>query len=439
MAKQLTNNPKLDEALGGYRVPTSPDKLFFDFYALYTISYRFGKMWNAYHASSNPNAPTYAKVEQYIDEAFESVTDKIKTIMLQWVPMVCLSETLNLNYTKECDPELVYSWLLSKGYVTALDGKTKLRDINQSTPWMEEFTEERIPNNASKHLIAQLLALILSRSAISGNGAVMFDAESITTEDLRKFIDRHHPTIHQIQDVFLLDWTEMFGGSQWFYISGLIKKLADAKRPKDVVFYIDQLYDVEHNTGTLLSKIPPLYVPTQMLDVRAELRDPRDFMPYVSSECRRLLLSVSRALHLDIVQRGGDDAPPTKMIVRPVLNQFKIVEPLDMEIAVLVGTSTEIELPENVLKTLWSYIQKLGNDTLFAVTNKDVSYANRFIPLALDKLPLVASVENDQYILHAPGMAFDGQRWPSTAFEKISDIREAQDILKVELTLLQNG
>ena len=58
------------------------------------------------------------------------------------------------------------------------------------------------------------------------------------------------------KDAFVqLEWAGQYGGQAWANIADAWIKLSSANNDKDIVAYIDHIYDLEHNTGTMLNKI----------------------------------------------------------------------------------------------------------------------------------------------------------------------------------------
>jgi len=71
-----------------------------------------------------------------------------------------------------------------------------------------------------------------------------------------------------------LPWTSLYGGKAWAdatdTASELSKIIKSGKGGYKLIQYIDHIYDLQHNSGTLLNKSPSINVPKVILDLRAE-------------------------------------------------------------------------------------------------------------------------------------------------------------------------
>jgi hypothetical protein len=104
-----------------------------------------------------------------------------------------------------------------------------------------------------------------------------------------------HFTYGQTMDMFNADfWEEadMYGGEKWAGITNAVRTLDAAIRrgkDKDLMYAVDKLLDIEHNTGSLSSKLTKMKVDKNTLDLRAGFRSVQEFKPYVSSQVAQLI------------------------------------------------------------------------------------------------------------------------------------------------------
>lgn len=295
--KKLGDSAKFEastiEGLGNYTSPGDPIKLFWDFYCLYTLSFKYGDLFHHYYPNKPQDDIINFRVAETINEAFFSVKERIKSLMLKRVPLVCLDEVLNLNYTRELDLEQLYLWMFVHGKV---DKHTPLPQLSQA---MAVYLQQKAPHlhGGLQAWLSGLLALIMQNVHVSGVRRVTFVPDFLPDDELIGFIQSQGGVLSLkiLEDLFtLLHWDEGYGGHMWFEICQLIRQLNATKTLKTEIFLIDRLYDIEHNTGRLLEKIPALHVPKAELDKRFLIREPREFIPHVSSDCRKLVIAVSR-------------------------------------------------------------------------------------------------------------------------------------------------
>ena len=97
-----------------------------------------------------------------------------------------------------------------------------------------------------------------------------------------------------------LEWSPAYGGEKWASATRAYLKLKEAidngvlvTAPDDAMMIIDHIYSLEHNTGMLLNK-GPMYVPREHLDRRFRMQHWINFLPYVSSKIRNLLIVHSK-------------------------------------------------------------------------------------------------------------------------------------------------
>jgi hypothetical protein len=95
--------------------------------------------------------------------------------------------------------------------------------------------------------------------------------------------------------------SDLYGGEKWADIVNEVRNLSvawkkgrRAKDAKDVMFAIDRLYDLEHNTGTLGSKLKTMSINKSDLDARANAKNLQDLVNLgVSPQVKNLVKSAT--------------------------------------------------------------------------------------------------------------------------------------------------
>lgn len=96
-------------------------------------------------------------------------------------------------------------------------------------------------------------------------------------------------------------WGGSYGGPKWGAGAVALLKLANAKTKlttEDMNHIIDHIYDLQHNTGSLLNK-GPMYISDTDLNRRYKITDIARFIPFVSPVIKNLILRFQKYLHKD--------------------------------------------------------------------------------------------------------------------------------------------
>jgi hypothetical protein len=98
-----------------------------------------------------------------------------------------------------------------------------------------------------------------------------------------------------------IEWGGAYGGPRWGAGAIAMLKLMKAKKtenPEDLSHIIDHIYDLQHNTGSLLNK-GPMYVTDEDLNRRFRITHIARFLPLVSPLIRQILLRYLPYIHGD--------------------------------------------------------------------------------------------------------------------------------------------
>jgi hypothetical protein len=119
--------------------------------------------------------------------------------------------------------------------------------------------------------------------------------EQINISKVRNVYDAMNKSGVTLNDIALaynnIEWDGSYGGSKWGEATVTLIKLMDAKKNKDTDEYIDiidHIYDLQHNTGSLLNK-GPMHVNDDDLNRRYRITHPARYLPFVSPLIKQLL------------------------------------------------------------------------------------------------------------------------------------------------------
>jgi hypothetical protein len=155
---------------------------------------------------------------------------------------------------------------------------------------------DELENLEDEHLIPQRVVLRWVKENIPDLyphiAAVDTDGPTVLLPSMH--IIGYQNAIRLFNAPFWEEYAELYGGKKWAQITEALMHLHDsvkrAKGMKDIMFAIDRLYDMEHNTGSLVGKLPKnVAVSEQDLDLRASIRSVREFYPYVSSQVKKII------------------------------------------------------------------------------------------------------------------------------------------------------
>lgn len=92
-----------------------------------------------------------------------------------------------------------------------------------------------------------------------------------------------------------------YGGKRWGKATELLIKLKESKSIKDDIFFIDQIFDLQHNTGFILNKGPFITLENHSVNIKdstwkrpLDIRfkySPYDMLKWCSFEVRHLYIT----------------------------------------------------------------------------------------------------------------------------------------------------
>ena len=112
----------------------------------------------------------------------------------------------------------------------------------------------------------------------------------------RRYIYDKNISLIEIYHLFNanIKWVSAYGGKPWATATKVFLEIDNIKDTNNInkkAYYIDRVYDMEHNTGTLLNKTNKLFVDKQNLDYRAKkVKSLRDlYFRHTGGEVKQLI------------------------------------------------------------------------------------------------------------------------------------------------------
>ncbi len=213
-----------------YTLDSSGDKTLMGLYALYTLWWEEGSGKESY--GYHPDTFQPSRREDIIGKAFEDCLSVVAKTLLEECREALFDEASNVFDMHLINPETVLKWARSHEFVRALHSL-----------------------GARKGMSYQDYAMLFSAP-------------------------------------FWEDECDLYGGKKWADISLAVMNLdAEFRRGNSVSLMgaVDRLLDLEHNTGSLGSKLTKMKVSKRTLDLRAGFTCSKDFLPYVSGPIARLI------------------------------------------------------------------------------------------------------------------------------------------------------
>ncbi len=153
--------------------------------------------------------------------------------------------------------------------------------------------------------------------------AAMFRAE--------EFIERTSDVefVSICKDAFNAKWASMsFGGSSWAKICNGWLKLKAAKGKNELLLWIDHLYDLQHNTGTVLNKMKEYAIDgdfewiKQALDYKRDIADVRSILDHASSQMRRIAAFIIKSRTGETLEAHKGETPKAYPPSKTLWNRY---------------------------------------------------------------------------------------------------------------------
>jgi hypothetical protein len=258
-----------------YKLPADGRMAMYDWYALYALWFNKGSGRAALGYVERDFLP--ARHGEVIDNTFEECSRQLALRMVGGIKFAIADEMMNLNdpFLIPEEPVLLYAAEYGPPY-------NKLIDVNAKPD------EENVV-----HLVNVPGHLLFWKKFSYSDCVKIFNAP------------------------FWEKWADAYGGQKWAEITQYCMELHSALKSGDLktmIGLIDKIYDLEHNTGTLMSKLPYLKVTLTDLNNRARLRSIEDFLPHVSSDARKVIKPT--LMNLRPVQKESLPPRPSTLTLR---------------------------------------------------------------------------------------------------------------------------
>lgn len=147
--------------------------------------------------------------------------------------------------------------------------------------------------------------------------------EDINPDKVRKVyraINKAGITLEDIIKAYTkIPWSGAYGGPKWGAGAIALLKLYDAKKnlsTEDMNHIIDHIYDLQHNTGSLLNK-GPMFVTDTDLNRRYKISNVARFIPFVSPIVKNFIIRYLRYLTPENPAKAEEEANMESMMKMP--------------------------------------------------------------------------------------------------------------------------
>lgn len=270
----------------GYVPPKDPEQLLYDFY--FIVGYLQG---------DRVDDPV---LDFVFKEATQICVTNLRKHMLEALRWSLAAEFRNLfgDYASIAIDELPKDLLeFFKLYLTKYTG------YNDTT--LQKLQPERLPSKKAKSLYFQDTSLGKTRDTFSSSRDESYAGSYFALEWTQKRLKLSDSELANIlQQAFTSDaieWSLSYGGESWGKIADAYRKLLEADTLAKQIAYIDHAYDLQHNTGSVFSKVKAysknrgsLSWLAKALDWKKNQTDLRGFYSRVSGTLRPVVAWVAK-------------------------------------------------------------------------------------------------------------------------------------------------
>lgn len=270
----------------GYTPPKDPEQLLYDFY--FIVGYLQG---------DRVDDPV---LDFVFKEATQTCVANLRKHMLEALRWSLAAEFRNLfgDYASIAIDELPKDLLkFFKLYLTKYTG------YNDTT--LQKLQPERLPSKKAKSLYFQDTSLGKTRDTFSSSRDESYAGSYFALEWTQKRLKLSDSELANIlQQAFTndaIEWSPSYGGESWGKIANAYKKLLEADTLAKQIAYIDHAYDLQHNTGSVFSKVKAysknrgsLSWLAKALDWKKKQTDLRGFYSRVSGTLRPVVAWVAK-------------------------------------------------------------------------------------------------------------------------------------------------
>jgi hypothetical protein len=220
-----------------YKVPKSREKRLYDFYLLSLYyGYMFGSSAKNVYRKRIDTLPgidedTLKDLEDIVKSGTEELAKEIQEDLLDAMVTAVASEFRHINDANQ--HQRINEFMENRGV------------LEQFKKWMRHY---------KRHSGLSSVLPVWKREGDRPKGSNNeYDAASKAVETSGWSQDNF---MQIAADAFFrLDWNKKFGGKAWQNIAEAWQKLHDSKTMGERHIWIDHVFDLEHNTGTMLNKV----------------------------------------------------------------------------------------------------------------------------------------------------------------------------------------
>jgi hypothetical protein len=301
----------------GYKVPKDPEKLLYDFYFL--VGYVYGNEGKILKEVSDEDGEQKAAAF-VLQEAVNDCVNNLQGHMLRALKWSLSAEfrhtfdkTSSRYWERELKPEAFKFLKVFREKYNAL-----------SDDYYRVFNPGRKQAKLTSDEIASAPDIQNRHSVMSGRNATYMDsylALQSTQKQLGYTEDQFSDVLISVYDD--ISWAGSYGGKNWAKIAKAYKKLLAANTLPMKIVYIDHAYDLQHNTGSVFTKVKAYYKEdsgnlnwlAKALDWKRDAQDIRDYYDKVSLSLRSLVGWVAKKFGLTVEERfpfGKEDTSVAK-------------------------------------------------------------------------------------------------------------------------------
>ncbi len=305
----------------GYNPPKDPEKLLYDFYFL--VGYVYGNEGKILKEVSDEDGEQKA-MAFVLNEAVVDCTNNLQKHMLRALKWSLsaefrhvFSKTSSRYWEKELTPEAFKFLKVFREKYNAL-----------SDDYYRVFNPGRKQAKLATDEIASAKDIQPREGGLSGRNATYMDSYLAIQSAQKQLGYSEEQFANVLFSVYNdISWAGSYGGKNWAKIATAYKKLLAANTLTLKIIYIDHAYDLQHNTGSVFTKVKAYYKEgssslnwlAKALDWKRDARDLRDYYDMVSLGLKPLVGWVSKKFGSTIEERfpfGKADperaAPETK-------------------------------------------------------------------------------------------------------------------------------
>lgn len=257
-----------------YRLPASGDLVMYDWYTLYTLWWKIGAGKQTYGYTQD--RPVTSRREDVVNSTFEEATRQLANRLVLAIQDAIYEEMENAADEFLIPDEVWHSYA----------------ELGHPFSTFDQVTRKHAGDTQGE---------VIKGKAKRGYGdadveeEVFFGERRLPPRDQFFKHFSYQDCVKLFSAKFWEEHADAYGGKAWARITEALIELHDAVKRgklKELIMVIDKIYDLQHNTGSLLSKTN-LNVSKSALDYRAQARTLKDFASKVSPPVNKLITSAA--------------------------------------------------------------------------------------------------------------------------------------------------